>query len=1122
MLRIVSGRESVDLEQRLFREIGASLAAVGQEGKAERIFLIVPDQYSLQAEKNAFRYLGKTCLFDLEVFSPGRLAARILDEVGGGRQVRIDQNGRHMLLSGILAEHGSALTVFRGMERSQSFIAMANDLVSELKQYDATPESLDGAIEAVGAETLLGRKLRDIRLLFAAYEERIRGKYLDSEDYIEAFVEAIDRSALLSGTEVWVYGFDFFAPKLRKILGRLAARCPAVHVVVTADERGPDRALFGLTLSMIEKLEGMVPAGAAARVRWDAPPAARAAAASHLERELYAPRPAPHAGAGGLSLCRAANFYAEAETAAAHIARLVREQGLRYRDIAVVCNDMEGIGPVLGRVFDEYGIPLFLDRKRKILHDPAVVFVTALLAVVADDWRSDDVFRLLKTGFCPVDTDAWELLENYSLRYRLRHSHWKKEFRYGAGTFGTEGLAACNRARAALAAFVGELEAALADARTARNKVEAILSFLKGTADLPNQLEQLAAALSESGDLTEAQEVAQIFEAVEGLLLQLAELLEDAPVSLEDLAAMLATGLHSLEIGILPPTTDQVLAGPVQRIRVGSIRALVVIGANDGILPAKPPGDDLLSQDERARLLARAVELGKDDDLRMMEEQLAIYRNVSRPADSIWVGCSASDAEGKELRPSLLFERLRRMFPDVPVEKDLRNRTDAMDLVERPGGTLRHLTEALRRAWAGEAAVPPPLMAAYNWYKESGDPALALVRDGIAFDNRLARLDADLARRLFGRPGRDPLTLTPSRLEKYGRCPFAHLVQFGFRPEERRVFEVAGREAGDVYHECLRRIAAWLTVEGIPVTGEGSPWMTVTRDACDEQVKTFMDELAAEYREGLLEAGPEERYRSSRMTAIAARAAWAMVEHVRRGSIRAMLFEEQFSAAPGSAFPPIRVRLGEHEVAIEGKIDRLDILEGGLIKVIDYKSGKESFDAREAVGGWRLQLLLYLKAALEGFEARGERMRPAGVFYFEISNDLVDLSDTEAGKLGEKLDKELRKAFRMDGILLNDPAAVDGLDGAFEGHSPVAPIQRTKDGAVKGTTDRILLSEAEFDALRTAFDATVQSLCGDLAGGRIDVRPRRTRYAKACDHCEFMSICGFDLAFEGCSYEVVA
>lgn len=131
MLRIFYGRENINKERFLFDSI---------EGKT---LLLVPDQFTLQAERDAFFYLGAKGLMDLEVVSISRLGLKVLAETGGGRIPLIDKYGRHMLLTKILAENRERLGVYRGMEQKQSFIEMVNNFISELKQYGVGPAELE-------------------------------------------------------------------------------------------------------------------------------------------------------------------------------------------------------------------------------------------------------------------------------------------------------------------------------------------------------------------------------------------------------------------------------------------------------------------------------------------------------------------------------------------------------------------------------------------------------------------------------------------------------------------------------------------------------------------------------------------------------------------------------------------------------------------------------------------------------------------------------------------------------------------------------------------------------------------------------------------------------------------
>ncbi len=1122
MLRIYYGRENIDKDRAMFNLIGRSMGQSGMQGHPSQILLLVPDQYTLQAERNAISLLNVKGLMDMEVLSFSRLAARILNETGGSRRTPIDKYGRHMLLAGILSKVEGELLTFKNMSGSHSFIDMANNLIAEMKQHNSSPAQLKKIIGELDGDSLLRRKLNDISIIFENYEERIADKYIDTEDHLDLFISKISKSVMVRESELWISGFDSFTPKSAQIIEELSHYSKGVNLVITYDDAPRDKDLFRMTGVMIRKLEEAVGAVQIEKHRLDSPCSKRKAPIKHLERQIFAHRYDPFTGGEDvIRFCRAANFYNEAETAASYISQMVREKGLRFKDIAVICNDIDGRGHIIKRVFDEYGISYFIDQKRHALHNPAIVFVSALMDILQSGWVYEDVFRLVKTGFCPLDEESAEDLENYAIRYRIRGGRWKKPFRYGSKEYEPEEFAGLDEARRILAEFIGTYEEMVENASTVSEKTTALCEFLKVNANLESKLEQLCLELEDDSDFEAAMEMQQIWESILNLFDQLSELIGDEKISKEEYALMLKAGFESIELGLIPTTIDQVVVGTMQRTRIGNVKALLVMGANDGILPADSQSDDILNPDERALLQTKDIIICRDDDLRSMEERLAIYKQLSRPENYLWMGFSTADLEGKEIRPSIIFDRLRKMFPDVPVEKDIRNRNDPVELLERPESGLRFLSEALRKAESDGEEPDLAWKTAYNWYREKDHKGLDLIKQGMAFDNKIDNLETSLITRLFGKQDRRELRISPSRLERFSRCPFAHFVHYGLAPKERRIFEVAGREVGDVYHRCLMLFAEELTVAGMALTHEKSPWMRLTKAECTAMIGKIMEKVASEYREGVLDSGEEEKYRAVRMKEVCSKAAWALVGHVRQGQINEIYFEEGFGRGEGRLFPAISVRAGDHELLIEGKIDRIDVLPEDYVKVIDYKSGSEKFDPREALGGWRLQLMIYLKATVEGMRSLNRSAKPAGVFYFEISDSMINADGYDERAIKEKLDTELRKLYKLDGVVLGDPAVIDSIDSEIDEYSEILPVRKNKEGVVAGTSRGKMLTAEEFDEFQSAMDGVIIDLCGKLAAGVIHLHPKKTRNETACKYCDYKSICNFELSFDGCTYDVV-
>ncbi|MCI8609897.1 MAG: hypothetical protein HFE73_09665 [Firmicutes bacterium] len=1119
MLNIYYSREDVDKEKFIFDRIKAHGAS---SGRAEpRALLIVPDQYTLEAEQQAFRYLGAEGLMDVEVLSMSRLGSRILSELGGTKQTFIDKYGRHMILAQVAREERERLQVFRGLETRNSFIEMVNNFISELKQYNCGIGDLKAMAQEAGQDTYTGRKLADLSLLYGRYEERIKGKYTDSEDYIDLFLSKIQRSALIEDNQVWIYGFDSFAPKALSVIGQLIAKAAQVHVVVTWDQSCQDQELFYLTGIVMENLEKTAASVGAESRRSKIPQSSpsvldaeitekKAPAMAHIERQLYALPSRKSEDGKGVTLVAAAGLYNEAESAASYILYLVREQGLKYRDIRVVCNDQEIRGPIIKRVFQEYGLEIFSDSSRDILSSPVVQYLLALLDAVMDGWRTEDLFRVLKSGFGPLTREQVTKLENYAVKYRIRRKGWKRSFTKGVSEYGEEGISGLDTLRQkAMEPGLALEKLTKKQNQTTADFIYGLYSLLYEEVKLPDRILGFMEQQEELGRVDLAEETGQIWGCIIGILDQMIEIMGAEGFDGKVFTEIFQAGLSQVEIGMLPPTKDGLVMGAMQRTRISDIEALVVIGANEGILPQEDPAAGLFSREEKELFEQKGHALCKVDSVALMEERLAIYRNLSKPRRYLWMSYALADGEGKACKPSAIYLKLKSIFPGLKEERDVLNQQNPLPLIHGGVSGLRHLTEALQQVCDGEG-IDDEWLTAIDWYGRNKPEAVAVIGDGLAFTNSQESLGKYGARQLYLKNPEGAISLSPSRLERFSRCPFSHFVAYGLRPEERRVFQIAPREIGDIYHECLMTLTRTLTREDLEVTHPLSPWMTVTRDQCRALVEETARQQLANYREGLFCQGKEETYRSQRIFDICDKVCWTVVEQVRAGQIVRNDFEVGFRR--GGQIPAIEVQAGEETVYIEGKIDRVDYLPDERVKIIDYKTGNENFSVKEAKAGYRLQLMLYLKAACE------EVRRPAGVFYFKISEPLVDGTGKDLDR--ETLEQEIRKNFKLNGVMVDDPQVIENIAGDFSGFSDIVPLRAGKE-KVTGTSKESLLSEEDFAGLMEETWEKTKAVCNRLVEGDIKIHPMKTKERSACTFCQYRGICRFDTVFAGCSYEIV-
>lgn len=1165
MLNIYYGGENIEKEKFIFEHIKG------------RSLLLVPDQFSLQAERDAFFYLDKTGLMDLAVVDFSALGHKILKEAGGPVPPLIDKYGRHMLLTRILEESDDALKIYKGVRGKNSFVERVNMLISEMKRSEVSVDMLREVSESLEDSSFLKYKLKDIVTLFSLYEEAIAGKYLDSEDYITFYGDKMLDSSLVAASDVWVYGFDTFTPKNMLVLERILKTAHSLNIVMTWEDAAktpPERSakddagdpsqsgdaawsgdagflaaddredLFSLTGFVIRNLVEMAEdlneevtcqaiTGSGRDNLWS-----KTMREISVSQEDSLQEKDPRITA----VCTS-NIYAEADRAAAYILQLVREHGYRFGDIVVVCNDTGLRSGVIRRTFVRWGIPVFIDQKRKVIQHPVVGFLLSLLEIIGSGYRDSAVMQLIKSGFLGLAEEEQDALENYVQQFKIRGTLWKKPFSRMGDNYTAEDLNRFNELRKQVVSVIETARDRIGKYNTAGEKIRGLYGFLADDFMMEDRIEAMAKAQQEAGFLDGAAETGQSWNVICRIFDQIVETVGEERLSGRTLRQIVEAGLAEMEIGIVPVNPDSVLVGTMQRTRVGRVKALLVLGANEGLLPLQKTDEGLLSEREKAVLEEMDLEFSRTEDMVKQEERLAIYRTLSQPEERLYVSCSRIDEIGGELRPSAVFRELENFLQsraesdDSVVLGDLED-GEVTEIAVSPKGAISYLTDAFRE-YLEDGKLDEDWLYAGLWYGSHEPEEMERIRRGMEFDNEQNALGGQLADALY-RGDRRAIEASASRLEKYSGCPFAHFISYGLRPEDLRVFEMGPREIGDIYHECIMKLSQRLTagedsfqgLDAVPVaiTDPDSRWMKITQEECREEIRRILQEETGTYREGLLSSGRNESYRTERIVDICSRVAWAMIGQVRRGRIREMYFEQPF--ARGAQLPPIRVTAGEHEVLIKGKIDRMDVLEmpeheDGLetaVRIVDYKTGGDSVDVEHFRSGYKLQLMLYLKAATQKQE-----VKPAGVFLFKIREIDAD-ADARTVVPGEAAAEErMEDAYKLEGIVLDDMDMIDSMDTEIGGASKVLPIKYVKkNGTYSGSSGGYLFSREEFEELSAQVDRQVDRICREICDGKIDIRPKKEKkkdmegnYKTSCKYCSYKSICMFDTAFSGCRYERV-
>jgi ATP-dependent helicase/nuclease subunit B len=742
-----------------------------------------------------------------------------------------------------------------------------------------------------------------------------------------------------------------------------------------------------------------------------------------------------------------------------------------------------------------------MDQKRDIMNNSIIKLILSSAEVIRRGYRYEDVFSFLKTGFSGLDSDQVEKLENFVLRYGIQGQLWKNEFSWDKPELREE----LNQAREEFIIPMGKLETKFSGRKSLADMCRAHYEYL---VDLGVQarLEKWIEKMNNQGRFEVVRENTQIWNIVLDIFDQMVEILGDQEVTLKEYLRILEAGFVSLEVGIIPTTIDQVLVGNIQRSKSQDIKGLLVVGVNDGILPSGQDDEGIFSEVEKEMLMARGVDLGFERNKKFAEERFLIYNALSKPQQYLGVSFAMADGSGKALRPSLLIDRLQRLYPSLPIHSDVvKHQALELHQVSTPASSYKYLVDNLRLHLDAKS-MAQFWWDVYAWYygQASWQESLSSMREGLFHQNQAGSIGAANASRLYSLP----LYSTVSRVEQFVNCPFAHFIRYGIKPQERKIFTVGAPDIGELFHNSLLAFAMQLKQEN-------KNWFELQRPECDRIMDAIMDELVPQHGHGVFASSHRYQYLVQRLKRISRRAVWVLTEHLQHGEFTPLQYEVSFG--PGCPFPAIEIELLNGEkFYLVGRIDRVDLLEGEestYVKIIDYKSGNQDFKLTDVYYGLSLQLMIYLRAVMASYgDLPSERLKPAGVFYFRIDDPLIN---SQSGII-ENIEKEISRKLKLKGLVLEDVQLISQLDNQISGSSDIIPVALNVNGSF--SKNSAVLPAENFAALIRHVEGLLGRIGLEIMNGSVKIEPVKNGAKTACGYCPYRSICQFDRQLQDNNY----
>lgn len=1063
------------------------------ENPKQQYYCIVPEQFTLQTQKDFVLMHPRKGISNIDVVSFQRLAFHVLEEVGEGNRMILEETGKNMVLRKLSKEHEEELKILGRNLKKLGYISEVKSLISELIQYQVTPEMLEEMIEKAGNRELLSGKLKDVQVLYQAFLDYMGKDYMTSDQVLQVLKEVLPRSKKLKGAVIVLDGFTAFNPVQLELVRELMKTAGKVYLTVTIDHREEPYSVLNKTdLFYLSKklIQSVTKAAGDGGIVIDSP-VVLSGNTSHrfgeredllfLEQHLFRGGKAVYGDfPEHLRIREYRTAMEEITDTAVQIRRLVRTKKYRYGEIAVVLGTME-YQEYVNRIFTRFGIPAFIDEKRNALSHPFVEFLRAFLKMAEENFSYETVFRYLRSGFSGITTEEADILENYCLALGIRgfQKYSEKWIRFSKQMTDQE-LTRVNEIRERFYESVKEATVILKNKKaTITEKCTALYKFLEGV-KAEQQLAEKEARFLEAGDGAQAKEYHQIFRVIMELLEKYVELLGEEQISLEEFSELLDAGFSEVKIGIIPPGSDRVMVGDMERTRLKDVKAVFLLGVNEGNIPKNLSGGGILSQMEREYLEELEAGLAPTAKEQVYQQKFYIYYVLSKASEQLCLSYAATDLHGAALRPSYLKEVLEKMYPQLSIES---GNEEGLEQLELEVQGLDYLTDRLRE----EEKENSELRQLMAWYEQSPrfQEHFEKLWKQLFQETAKSSIGAAAAKAVYG----ESTAYSVTRLERYAACAYAHFLQYGLRLKEREVYEFAAVDMGNLLHSAVELFAR-------KVEKGAYDWFTIEEGERERLAEECVDEVITDYRNTLLFDNARNEYMIARMHRLVKRAVWAMTEQIKKGAFVPEKLEAPFYVKEGG-------------ITLQGRIDRIDTYEKEdqvYVRVMDYKSGAASFDLTALYNGLQMQLAVYLNAAvaLEKKDHEGKTVVPAGLFYFPMKDPMIS---GEGRMSEEEIQKAMFQEFSLDGICNADSEIIHSMDRECDSRSQILPVSFNKDGSLSKTSKAV--STAQFEQLEEFVRQKTASLGAEIMEGKIPVNPYEAGQKTACDYCSYRGICGF-------------
>lgn len=1086
-LRLIIGRAGSGKTTFCFKEIKEKL------NNDEKIYIITPEQYSFTQEKNLLNTITENSSINAEVLTFDRMAHRVFNEVGGKNEICLSESSTAMLLYEILDKEKNNLT-FLG--KSSKNIDILSRIFTELKKHNINIEQLKQFVQNT-ENIYLRKKIEDIIILKESFEKNIPQGYIEGADRLTKLSEKLEQSTMFDNSIFYLDEFVGFTKQEYKIIEKLLKKAKQVNIAICADcleeKDSIETDLFysnkqtGIQLIEIAKeskikIEKPVILDKIFRFKNDE--------LLHLEKNIYRIEQEKYKDdTQNIELLLTINPYSEIENLAKKIIQLVRGENYRFKDIAVITKNINDYKAITKAIFAQYEIPIFIDEKEDLSKNVLVQFLLSIFDIYSKNWSYEAVFTYLKTGLTDLEYDKIHILENYCINWNIKGKKWYIDD-WNYGNLDKEQLEEINGIRNQVVKPLLELKEKIYNQKTVKGITTEIYNFLINYGILEKLVKK-----SEEFIKLEKHEIANQYETTIKIIIQvfdeIVSIFGDKIISFDKYREILKIALENKNLGAIPGVQDEVVMGDVDRSRTQRVKAVFILGINDGIFPSKSKDEGFLDDNDRKILKKNNIELAKGSIEQLYDERFNIYKAFSTAEEKIFLSYTSTDKDGKAIRPSVLITNIKQIFPKLKLKSNIIEEENYIS-IDKP--TFDDLLKNIYLKKQGKQ-IDKIWYDVFKMYEnsEKWKNRLNEALKGIDYTNVPEKIEKEQIKKLYG----DKLKTSISKLEQYRSCPFSFHLKYGLKLKEPVSSTVRPIDTGTFMHDVIDSFFSEIKESKININN-------ITKDELEKIIVNIIDKKLAISTNYILTSSNKFRTLTRKLKKIIIKSITYIIEQLRNSNFQVFGTEIEFKNEGN--YPPIVIDLEDNKkVEITGKIDRVDLAignDGKYIRIIDYKSSVKKIDLNEVMYGLQIQLITYLNEMTYQLEAE-----PTGILYFNLIDYMIS---TNKHLTEEELEKELKKNYKMQGLVVDDVKVVKMMDTRLEnGYSENIPVYLGKTGVSSKLSSCI--SKEDFENLQKQSIKIIKQISKEILQGDISLKPFYNKNNKTpCEYCIYHSICNFN------------